>query len=107
MVRTWRDRSDRRTGDMGSTVPGGQRQRLLLARALYKQPQALVLDEATSHVELACERNINTMLSARHCTHIIIAHRPETLRTADRVLVCLQSIMRKATLRDDHIAATT
>lgn len=73
-------------GDMGSTLSGGQRQRLFLARALYKQPKVLVLDEATSHLDVACERRINDTLKGMAMTRIVVAHRPESIRAADRVM---------------------
>ncbi|WP_230598612.1 ATP-binding cassette domain-containing protein [Xanthomonas albilineans] len=74
-------------GDMGSSLSGGQKQRILLARALYKKPQILVLDEATSHLDMDCERRINNEIARLDITKIIIAHRPDTIASADRVLV--------------------
>ncbi|MDB5893628.1 MAG: cvaB [Rhodoferax sp.] len=73
-------------GDMGSVLSGGQRQRVLLARALYKRPQILLLDEATSHLDLDRERLVNDAVRALALTRIIIAHRPETIASADRVI---------------------
>ncbi|VWD47735.1 toxin secretion ABC transporter ATP-binding protein [Burkholderia contaminans] len=77
-------------GDMGSSLSGGQCQRVLLARAFYRRPSILVLDEATSHLDVARERLINDAVSAMNITRIIIAHRPETIRSADRVIVLEQ-----------------
>lgn len=79
-------------GDMGSTLSGGQKQRVLLARALYRQPSILLLDEATSHLDVALERAINDAIANLSITRIIIAHRPETLQSADRI-VALQNQM--------------
>ena len=73
-------------GDMGAALSGGQKQRILLARALYKQPRILVLDEATSHLDVARERAINEAIRALRITRVIIAHRPETIASADRVI---------------------
>lgn len=73
-------------GDMGSTLSGGQKQRILLARALYKQPKILFLDEATSHLDSEHEKKINTALKALNITQIIVAHREETIKMADRVI---------------------
>lgn len=73
-------------GDIGSGLSGGQRQRLLLARALYKRPRLLVLDEASSHLDLANERAINAGVARLRATRILVAHRPETLAMADRVI---------------------
>ena len=73
-------------GDMGSVLSGGQKQRILLARALYKQPKILFLDEATSHLDSENEKHINDSLRALDITQVIIAHRVETIRMADRVI---------------------
>lgn len=74
-------------GDMGTTLSGGQKQRVILARALYRQPRILFLDEATSHLDVACEKLVNEAVRALRVTKVIIAHRPETIASADRVLV--------------------
>jgi ATP-binding cassette subfamily B protein RaxB len=73
-------------GDMGTTLSGGQKQRLLLARALYRQPRILFLDEATSHLDVAREHSVNEAVQALKLTRIIVAHRPETIASADRVI---------------------
>jgi len=74
-------------GDMGSSLSGGQKQRILLARALYKQPDVLFLDEATSHLDVPTERAIGASVRSLDCTRVIAAHRPETIASADRVIV--------------------
>jgi ATP-binding cassette, subfamily B, bacterial CvaB/MchF/RaxB len=73
-------------GDMGSVLSGGQKQRILLARALYKRPSLLLLDEATSHLDVYKERQVNEAIAALKITRIIVAHRPDTLASADRVV---------------------
>lgn len=73
-------------GDMGSSLSGGQKQRVLLARALYRKPAILLLDEATSHLDVELERAINLHVARLDVTRIVIAHRPETIRSADRVI---------------------
>jgi len=73
-------------GDMGTVLSGGQKQRVLIARALYRQPSILLLDEATSHLDVDREKSVNSAISATQVTRIIIAHRPETIRSADRVI---------------------
>ncbi|RQQ28695.1 peptidase domain-containing ABC transporter [Burkholderia stagnalis] len=88
-------------GDMGSSLSGGQRQRVLLARAFYRKPAILVLDEATSHLDVERERSINDAVRAMNITRIIIAHRPETIRSADRVIVLEHGCARE----QDHNAS--
>lgn len=73
-------------GDMGDKLSGGQRQRLILARALYKQPKILMLDEATSHLDNETEVRINKHLKLLKISKIIIAHRAESIRQADKII---------------------
>ena len=73
-------------GDMGTVLSGGQKQRVLLARALYKRPKILFLDEATSHLDVARESRVNEAIRKLKITRVIIAHRPETIAAADRVI---------------------
>jgi ATP-binding cassette subfamily B protein RaxB len=74
-------------GDMGSALSGGQKQRIILARALYRDPRILFLDEATSHLDVMRERLVNEAVRNLKLTKVIVAHRPETIASADRVLV--------------------
>lgn len=74
-------------GDMGVSLSGGQKQRVLLARALYKRPKILFLDEATSHLDIVNETLVNNSVRKLGITTIVIAHRPETIRMADRILL--------------------
>lgn len=91
-------------GDMGSSLSGGQIQRVLLARALYRQPRILILDEATSHLDIAREKGINDAIKQMDITRIIIAHRPETIRSANRIILlnqgCVSEISHNALLGD-------
>ena len=73
-------------GDMGTVLSGGQKQRVLIARALYRQPGVLLLDEATSDLDVANEKLVNAAIRATRVTRVIVAHRPETIRSADRVI---------------------
>jgi ATP-binding cassette, subfamily B, bacterial CvaB/MchF/RaxB len=78
---------DTMVGDMGTGLSGGQKQRILIARALYRKPSVLVLDEATSHLDLDTEKLIAQSLRALKLTQVMVAHRPQTIAAADRVLV--------------------
>lgn len=74
-------------GDMGMTLSGGQKQRVILARALYRNPKVLYLDEATSHLDVAREHAVNDAIKGLMLTKVIIAHRPDTIASADEVLM--------------------
>jgi ATP-binding cassette, subfamily B, bacterial CvaB/MchF/RaxB len=74
-------------GDMGTTLSGGQKQRVILARALYKKPRLLFLDEATSHLDTGTESLVNQAVKGLSMTRITIAHRPQTLQMAERLVI--------------------
>ncbi|WMS89116.1 peptidase domain-containing ABC transporter [Pleionea litopenaei] len=73
-------------GDMGAALSGGQKQRILIARALYQQPKILLLDEATSHLDAKTERLVNEAIKSLAITRVSIAHRKETIESADRII---------------------
>jgi ATP-binding cassette subfamily B protein RaxB len=87
-------------GDMGSSLSGGQKQRVLLARALYKSPKVLALDEATSHLDIANEQRVTQALAQMNLTRIVVAHRPETIAGAQRVVVLQQGRVQEL---DRHV----
>lgn len=86
-------------GDMGGALSGGEKQRIMLARALYRQPKILFVDEGTAHLDVETERRVNESLSKMNMTRVVIAHRPETIAYADEVLD-LQTLRAAQELED-------
>jgi ABC-type bacteriocin/lantibiotic exporter with double-glycine peptidase domain len=68
-------------------VSGGQRQRLLIARAIAPKPRILMLDEATSALDNITQKHVSESLDKLKCTRIVIAHRLSTIRQCDRVIM--------------------
>ena len=73
-------------GDMGAALSSGQRQRILLARALFRQPDVLFLDEGTANLDSQTETRISDMVACLPITRVVIAHRPALVQRADIVL---------------------
>jgi ATP-binding cassette subfamily B protein RaxB len=73
-------------GSLGMALSGGQRSRVLLARALYRRPQILFLDETFDQLDLAKERAITDGLRKTGIGLVIVSHRPETVGAVDRIV---------------------
>ena len=72
--------------DSARALSGGQVQRLVLARALYRMPRILFLDEATSHLDVALERKVLAKIAATGATIVSVAHRPDAVAAAGEVI---------------------
>jgi len=82
-------------GEMGSVLSSGQRQRVLLARALYRDPEILVLDEGTANLDSATEANVVRMLEQLEITRICVAHREAMIRASARVILVQSGTLRE------------
>ena len=71
----------------GGTISGGQRQRLMIARAIAPKPKILIFDEATSALDNITQKKVSEALDTMKCTRIVIAHRLSTIRHCNRILV--------------------
>lgn len=90
--------------EKGSSVSGGQLQRIALARALANRPKILLLDEATSHLDVLTEGRIETTLAGLECTRIVIAHRLSTIRDADLILFLERGRIREQGSHEELLA---
>ncbi len=80
-------RYETRLAESGGNLSGGQRQRLAIARALVSRPDILMLDEASSHLDVAAEQRLIANLEQLRCTRVVIAHRLTAVRSADQILL--------------------
>jgi ATP-binding cassette subfamily B protein RaxB len=72
-------------GNMGAALSGGQIQRILLARTFYKKSRLIILDEATSHLDLETEATVNRAIKLMQSARIMVAHRPQSYLLADTI----------------------
>ncbi len=84
-----KDGVETKIGEKGVKLSGGERQRLGIARAVFKQPEILFLDEATSHLDIESEQKIQDSLKKffKNVTAVVIAHRLSTVKEMDRIIV--------------------
>ncbi len=90
-------------GEMGTALSGGQKQRISIARALYRQPRILFMDEGTSNLDVGTESQVNASIACMGISRIIIAHRPETIRSANHVYLLKNGKLSKV---DNSISLT-
>lgn len=99
-----------RIGDAGAKLSAGQRQRIALARALYRDPFLVVLDEPNSNLDSEGEEALNAAIlrvRSRGGIAIVIAHRPSALAAVDRVLVLNNGRQQALGMKDDVLRAVT
>ena len=86
-------------------ISGGQRQRLMIARAIAPKPKILMFDEATSALDNITQKKVSESLDRLKCTRIVIAHRLSTIRQCDRILVLDQGKIVEDGTYDELIAS--
>ncbi|MGK7892301.1 MAG: ATP-binding cassette domain-containing protein, partial [Xenococcus sp. (in: cyanobacteria)] len=95
-----------KVGERGSTLSGGQRHRIAIARAVLGKPKILILDEAPSSLDTESERRFQNNLAriSDNCTTFIIAHRLSTVRNADRIIVLDRGAIAEQGTHEELIA---
>lgn len=96
---------DTLVGESGIKLSGGQRQRIAIARSIIKQPTILILDEATSAIDVRTERIVQQALDrvSRNRTTIVIAHRLSTIKRADKIVVLRQGRLAEEGTHDELV----
>jgi len=91
-------------GEGNGGISGGQKQRLLIARAICGKPGILMFDEATSALDNITQKIVIDSLNEMHCTRIVIAHRLSTIRDCDRILVLQDGTIQEEGTYDELMA---
>ena len=101
------DKYNSEIGERGVTLSGGQRQRIAIARAIIRDPKILILDEATSSLDVAVERQVQKAINQamKNRTSLIIAHRLSTIREADKILILKDGKFIQSGTHDELIKA--
>lgn len=101
------DGYDTVVGERGYRLSGGEKQRVAIARLLLKDPRIMILDEATSHLDMENEALVHDALTAALAgrTAIVIAHRLSTVRSADRIIVLGNGEVAEQGSHDDLVSA--
>jgi len=87
-------------------LSGGQRQRILLARALYRKPELLVLDEATSHLDMKNEMAVVNHIKSTAYMRIFAAHRRDSILSAERVFMMNGGALKEISIQEAVNALT-
>ncbi len=85
------------------SISGGQKQRLLIARAVAAKPKILIFDEATSALDNITQKQVTDALDALKCTKIIVAHRLSTIKNCDRIIVLDKGVIAEEGTYDELI----
>jgi ABC-type bacteriocin/lantibiotic exporter with double-glycine peptidase domain len=85
-------------------ISGGQKQRLMIARAVAPNPKLLIFDEATSALDNKSQRQVTDALDAMGCTRIVVAHRLSTIRRCDRIIMLDQGKIVEEGTYDELLA---
>ena len=85
-------------------VSGGQKQRLMIARAIAPKPKILIFDEATSALDNKTQKQVSDALDKLNCTRLVIAHRLSTIKNCDRILVMQNGAMIEEGTYEELIA---
>jgi ABC-type bacteriocin/lantibiotic exporter with double-glycine peptidase domain len=93
-----------RIAEGGTGLSGGQRQRVSLARALARKPSVLLMDEATSHLDVVTEARVERNLSRLDCTRMVIAHRLSTICDSDQILVLEDGVVAERGTHEELLA---
>jgi subfamily B ATP-binding cassette protein MsbA len=106
-IKTLPDGLDTEVGERGITLSGGQRQRVAIARAIVRDPRIMIMDEATSSLDVLVEQQVQEAMSnaTRGRTSIVIAHRLSTVKDADRIIVLNEGRIVEEGRHDDLVKA--